>query len=240
MDKSSVVPIYHQLKTLLQGRILSGQYPVGSQLPSERELCEAYGISRMTVRQAIIDLVNEGLLQRERGRGTYVAKPKIQQGLQLAGFTEEMQRRNLLPGTRLLSLQTVSAAGKPAARLQAAEGEPLHRIIRLRLADDEPMALETSHIPAACLPDLTAASLASGSLYALLCDCGLQPAYADQAVEAAQARTDEAKLLDIRIKAPVLLIERTTFLRDDRPVEFVQSVYRGDRYTFSFRLTQPH
>lgn len=237
VDKSSVVPIYYQLRTLIQNRIISGEYPVGSQLPSERELCDTYAISRMTVRQAIIDLVNDGLLKRERGRGTYVARPKIEQGLQLTSFTEEMRQRNLQPGTRLLSLCTVPAEGRAVSRLHLVEDQPVHIITRLRLADGEPMAIERSHIPAAVIPKLRQESLEHGSLYKTLRESGLQMAYAEQTLEAALVKGDEAGLLGVKAKSPVLLIERTTFLADGTPVEYVRSVYRADRYKFSLRLT---
>lgn len=239
VDKSSIVPIYHQLKTLIQTQILSGEYPVGAQLPSEREFCDTYAISRMTVRQAIIDLVNEGLLKRERGRGTYVAKPKIEQGLQLTSFTEEMLQRNLVPGTRLLFLRTETAKGRAVARLHTFEDQLIHIIARLRLADGEPMAMETSHIPVSLVKELTPAALEHGSLYAALRKDGLHMAYAEQTLEASLAKGDEAELLGIKLKAPVLLIERTTYLSDGTPVEYVRSVYRADRYKFSLRLTNP-
>jgi GntR family transcriptional regulator len=239
LNKSSIVPIYHQLKTLIQNRILSGEYAIGAQLPSERELCDTYAISRMTVRQAIIDLVNDGLVKRERGRGSYVAKPKIEQGLQLTSFTEEMRRRNMNPGTRLLSLRTCVAEGRSVDRLQLSQDRNIHCIVRLRLADGEPMAIETCHIPVSLLPALSPGSLEHGSLYATLRETGLCMAYAEQTVEASLAKSDEAELLNIKYKAPVLLIERTTYLADTTPLEYVRSVYRADRYKFSLRLTNP-
>lgn len=239
IDKSNIVPIYHQLKTLIQSRILSGEYSIGAQLPSEREFCDKYAISRMTVRQAIIDLVNDGLVKRERGRGTYVAKPKIEQGLQLTSFTEEMKQRNMVPGTRLLSLQSTMADGRSSSRLHLSEGHKIHSIARLRMADGEPMAIETSHIPVSLLPILSTESLEHGSLYAILRESGLRMAYAEETVEASLAKSDEAELLHIKSKAPVLLIERTTYLSDNTPLEYVRSVYRADRYKFSLRLTNP-
>lgn len=239
VDKSSVVPIYHQLKTLIQSRILSGDYPIGTQLPSEREFCDTFAISRMTVRQAIIDLVNDGLLKRERGRGTYVAKPKIEQGLQLTSFTEEMHQRNMIAGTRLLSLRTIVAEGRAVNRLSLAEGQRIYCIARLRLANSEPMAIEISHVPVSLLPELTADSLEHGSLYATLRENGFSMEYAEQTVEASLAKSEEAELLKVKPKAPVLLIERTTYLSDNTPLEYVRSIYRADRYKFRLRLTNP-
>ncbi|HMM22533.1 MAG TPA: GntR family transcriptional regulator [Selenomonadales bacterium] len=238
IDKSSVVPIYYQLKTLIQNRIAAGEYPVGARLPSERELCELHGISRMTVRQAVNDLVNEGRLTREQGRGTFVAKPKIEQGLvALSSFTEEMKRRSLIPGTKLLGFRVTAAEGRVAERLGVAAGEPIHEITRLRLADNEPMAIEISHLPLRYVPSLPPDLVAAGSLYEILRSSGIDMAYAEQTLEASLAKAKETEILRVKPKAPVLLMERTTYRSDGRAVEYVKSVYRADRYRFSIRLT---
>lgn len=238
IDKTSVVPIYYQLKTLIQERISTGEYPVGMCLPSEREYCEEYGISRMTVRQAISELVNEGLLRRERGKGTYVAQPKIEQGLQgLTSFTEDMKRRNMHPGTKLIQMSVGPATGHVAARLGLAEGTEVYEIARLRLADGEPMAIETAYIPVSYLPNLPEEAIATGSLYEAMRQQGIQMAYADETLEAALARANESRRLNIKSKAPVLLIERTTYTSDGKAIEFVKSVYRGDSYKFAIRLS---
>lgn len=240
IDKASVVPIYYQLRTLIERRIASGQYLIGACLPSEREFCETYQISRMTVRQAINDLVKEGFLRREQGKGTYVAKPKIEQGLsRLTSFTEDMHSRNLQPGTKLIQFNLSSAMGRIAKRLHLSDGEEVYEIIRLRLADGEPMAIETAYVPVKFAPGLPAERMAAGSLYAMLTEQGIQLCHADQTLEAATARTYEAEYLHIRPRDPVLLIERTTFDDSGNPVEFVKSVYRGDRYKFSIKLTMP-
>ena len=238
IDKTSVVPIYFQLKTLIQERISSGEYPVGMCLPSEREYCEEYGISRMTVRQGISDLVNEGLLRRERGKGTYVVQPKIEQGLQvLTSFTEEMKRRNMHPGTRLIHMVTCPAAGHVARQLGLEIGAGVYEIVRLRLADDEPMAIETAYVPICNLPNLTEDKVATGSLYEVMREIGIEIAHATQTLEAALAKGTEATKLNIKNKAPVLLIERTTYASGGQAIEFVKSVYRGDRYKFAIDLT---
>lgn len=238
VDKSSVVPIYYQLKTLIQNRIASGEYPIGTRLPSERELCEMYEISRMTVRQAINDLVNEGRLMREQGRGTFVAKPKIEQGLfALSSFTEEMKRRNMTPGAKLLDFRVTTAEGRAAERLGVAEGEQIHEVTRLRLADNEPMAIEISNLPLRYVPNLTSDMVASGSLYETLRNRGITMAYAEQTLEASLAKAKEAEILRVKPKAPVLLMERTTYMANGQAVEYVKSIYRADRYRFSIRLT---
>ncbi len=237
INKTSVVPIYYQLKTMIQECISSGEYPVGMCLPSEREFCEQYGISRMTVRQAISELVNEGLLRRERGKGTYVARPKIEQGLQaLTSFTEDMKRRNMRPGTRLIHMSTYPATGHLARQLGVADGVEVYEIARLRLADDEPMAIETAYVPVGNLPYLREDVVATGSLYEVMRERGIAIAYAEQTLEAALAKPAEAAKLNIKNKGPVLLIERTTYSTDGRVIEFVKSVYKGDRYKFAIHL----
>lgn len=237
IDKNSVVPIYFQLKTLIQKRISSGEYPVGLCLPSEREYCEEYAISRMTVRQAISDLVNEGLLRRERGKGTYVARPKIEQGLQvLTSFTEDMKRRNMHPGTQLIHMVTCLATGHVARQLGIVDGESVYEIARLRLANDEPMAIETAYVPIGNLPNLTEEKVATGSLYEVMRENGLEITHATQTLEATLAKVWEATKLNIKNKAPVLLIERTTYSSGGQAIEFVKSVYRGDRYKFAIDL----
>ena len=237
VDKSSVVPIYYQLKTLIHNRISTGEYPVGTRLPSERELCEIYEISRMTVRQAINDLVNEGRLMREQGRGTFVAKPKIEQGLfSLSSFTEEMKRRNMIPGAKLLDFRVTTAEGRAAERLGVIEGEQIHEITRLRLADSEPMAIEISHLPLRYVPSLPSDTVAAGSLYEILRSRGIHMTYAEQTLEASLAKAKEAEILQVKPKAPVLLMERTTYMPNGQAVEYVKSIYRADRYRFSIRL----
>lgn len=237
IDKSSVVPIYFQLKTLIQEKISSREYPVGMCLPSEREYCEEYGISRMTVRQAISDLVNEGLLRRERGKGTYVTQPKIEQGLQaLTSFTEDMKQRNMHAEAQLIHMTICPATSHVSRHLGIEAGESVYEIARLRLADDEPMAIETAYIPICNLPNLTEEKVATGSLYALMRERGIEITHATQTLEASLAKATEATKLKIKNKAPVLLIERTTYASGGQSVEFVKSVYRGDRYKFAIDL----
>src|SRR5215211_3614472 len=141
--KSGPLPRYYQLKEIIRERIRSGEWPAGSLIPSERELCERYGISRMTARQSISELVNEGLLYREQGKGTYVGRPKIpQQLLSLTGFTEDMQAREQRPGARVLEAGMWAADEITAERLRIKVGQPVYRLRRLRLADAEPLAIE--------------------------------------------------------------------------------------------------
>lgn len=237
VDKSSVIPIYHQLKKLIQASIDNGDYPEGTCLPSEREFCLKYAISRMTVRQAISELVNEGLLRRERGKGTFVAKPKLNQRLSvLSSFTEDMAMKNMIPGAQLLSFNIIKAVGLIRENLYLSDNDDVYEIKRLRLADNEPMAIETSHIPVRILPNLKQNQIQQGSLYAFLKKNGIIISHGQQNIEASLASQQEAEQLHIRRNAPVLLIARTVYDEHGTPIEYVRSVYRGDRYRFTIQL----
>lgn len=238
IDKYSVVPIYHQLKMVIQERIKSGEYGVDTNLPSEREFCEKYSISRMTVRQALSDLVKEGLLYRQRGKGTFVSSPKIEQVLSnLTSFTEDMLSRNIKPGVRMVELKKIEATASISKLLDVLENTPLFEIIRVRLADDEPMAIETVYIPVHYYPRLSAEEVAHGSLYNVLrIKANLMIHEAVQSIEADLAGQYEAELLHIKPKSPVILMKRLTKNASGQTFEYVKSVYRGDRYIFTTKL----
>ncbi|ARK32415.1 GntR family transcriptional regulator [Halalkalibacter krulwichiae] len=239
IDKDGVIPLYHQLKTLLKGQIEEEVWKVDEMIPSERELSEQFEISRMTVRHAINDLVNEGILYRKRGMGTFVAKPKINQGLtKLSNFTSDMEQRGLKPGAKVLHVKVIPATKKIAELLQIKENDNVVELFRLRLANDEPMALERSFLPLEKVAPILTGSLENKSLYKELREkCNLNLALAKQSIEISYAtQAEDAKLLDIEINTPVLLIERRTFTDTDMPVEYVQSLYRADRYKFSIEM----
>lgn len=237
LNKQSAVPLYMQLKRLLEHQVIDGSLPPHSRVPSERELSEQYAISRMTARQALAELIQDGRLYTSAGKGTFVAEPKIQQSLQaLTSFSEEMRARGLRPTTQLIRREKLPATATTAACLRVSEGTPVVCIERLRLADAEPMALET-----ACLSFTGAERLLrldlDGSLYDVLqAQFGLVPAEAVQEFEALLAQPRERTLLHLPEGAPVLKLKRTTFDDQSRPFEYVQSVYRSDRYRFVARL----
>jgi len=239
LNKHTAVPLYTQLKDLLNGQIANGTLPAHSRVPSERELSEQYAISRMTARQALAELIQEGRLYTSRGKGTFVAEPKIQQSLHtLTSFSEDMRARGHVPSVRLLRRELLEAPPEVSRRLQAADGTPVVCLERLRLADDAPMALETAYLCFAGANQLVNTNVEQ-SLYALLGErFGIVPASAQQEFEARLARFREHTLLKLPPNAPVLAIERTTFGADGRPFEYVQSVYRGDRYRFVARLVR--
>ena len=238
--KSGPVPRYYQLQEIIRERIRSGEWPSGSLIPSERELCERYGISRMTARQAIGGLEKEGLLYREQGKGTFVGQSIIdQQLLQLTGFTEDITARQRKPGARVLSAELWPADDETAAQLRIRAGQPVYRLHRLRLADGAPLAIELSRVSFIGCERLLEYDLAQESLYRLLEDTFQIPLLdADQELEADLADGDQAKLLQIPVGNPVLRTRRVMFTRRNQPIEFATAVYRGDKYRFYTRLTR--
>ncbi len=240
MLKSGPLPRYYQLKEIIREKVSAGQLLPGALIPSERELCEQYGVSRMTARQSITELVNEGYLYREQGKGTFVAQPKItQQLIELTGFTEDMQARAQRPTTKVIERQMWPADEATATRLRVKPGQLLFRVQRVRLADGAPLALETSITSFMGCEKLMQEDLEQQSLYHLLENkYGVSPLEAEQELEAGLAREQEAQVLQIPVGGPVLLIRRSTFTERGQPLEYAKSVYRGDKYRFYTRLSR--
>jgi GntR family transcriptional regulator len=211
---------------------------VGQAIPSERRLCEQLGVSRLTLRAALDDLVREGHLTRRHGSGTYVSRPKIAQPLTLTSFSEDMRRRGMVPGSRTLELAVMPAGARLGRRLQLSPEDQVVRVKRLRLADGEPMALEVLHVPAALVPGLTQADLENRSFYELMEErYGIHIASATQTIEPTVTSAEESEALGVPLHSPAFLFERTTLTVSGRPMEFVRSFYRGDRYQLVTELT---
>lgn len=238
LDKDSPVPLYYQIQQIMEERIDGGRWPPGMQVPSERELCEQFQVSRITVRQALLALANEGRLTRQQGVGTFVASPRIKQRLnRLTGFTEELEARGQRPGARVLQLEVVPAPPAVARGLDVPPGEPVVLLKRLRLADEEPLAIEIAHLPGRLYPGLEEQSLEDSSLYDLLGrEYDIFPARAEQQLEALACPPAEAHLLGVRKGAPMLHMYRVTYGSDGTAIEHTESFYRGDRYIFHVEL----
>ncbi|MBA4493242.1 GntR family transcriptional regulator [Paenactinomyces guangxiensis] len=239
LNKNIPIPLYYQLKQWLTEQIERGELRPGDAIPSERELSEQFEISRMTVRQALLELVNEGKLVREKGKGTFVAEPKINQGLlKLTSFSEDMRSRGMKPGARLIHVNVEDVTPKLEDTLQI-KGGSIISITRLRLADDKPMAIETSHLPLSQFPELRQQDLHDQSLYQFLEHYyGITISYASQTIEVGMPSPRERELLQIREGVPVLRTERITYDENRSPIEFVQSSYRGDRYKLYAELVR--
>lgn len=236
--RNSPVPLYYQLKEIMRQRIRTGEWQPGDLIPSERELSETYGLSRMTARQAITELVNEGALYREQGKGTFVSTRRItQQLMRLTGFTEDMRARNRLPSTQVLSAELCPADEITAERLRVEPGHHVFRLQRLRLADGQPLAMESSYLTFRGCETLAEQDLERNSLYHVLeARYNIPLLDADQEMEAGLAGEDEAQRLHIAIGSPVLFTRRTTYTDRNQPVEYAQSVYRGSEYTLFVHL----
>ncbi|MGJ7919719.1 GntR family transcriptional regulator [Neobacillus sp. LXY-4] len=237
IDKNSPIPLYYQLEEHIKELIEKGELRPGDALPAEREYAEKYQISRMTVRQAFTQLVNEGYLHRLQGKGTFVAERKIEQALQgLTSFTEDMKARGFEPGSQLIHFEIIPATSQIASQLSIQEYGPVYEIKRIRLADGVPMALETNYISANLIKGLTE-EIVNQSLYTYIEDrLNLRIDHAAQVIESSIATQSEANYLNINKGAPVMLIQRNTFLHDGTPVEFVKSAYRADRYKFMIQM----
>lgn len=229
LDENSPTPLYLQLAELIRAQAKDGDIRVGDALPSERELSEAIGISRVTVRKALDVLLREGLLSRRHGSGTYIA-PRIEQpAAVLAGFTADMTNRGQSVGAIWLERTTGLPNPDEAVALALGLDQPVHRLTRVRLADGEPLAIERAVVPAFALPS---ADLVDASLYDALEARGMKPVRGLQRLQASLASQQEARLLSIPVGAAILRIERHGFLANGNPVEYTRSAYRGDRYDF--------
>jgi GntR family transcriptional regulator len=210
---------------------LIDQLGVGDAIPSERLLSARMGVSRLTLRAALDDLVREGYLIRRRGSGTFVSEPKIAQELTLTSFTEDMRRRGMRPESRTLELTVVPAGARLGRFLHVSPSEPIVVAKRLRLADHETMAIETLHVREALVPGLTSKDLEERSFYELLSEqYGIVVVGGTQTIEPTVTNEEESEALGVPLHSPAFLFER--FSRSDAGeiVEYVHSIYRGDRY----------
>jgi GntR family transcriptional regulator len=225
------VTIRLQISDALRRRIESGELPAQSAIPSERELAQQLGVSRMTVRAAIDDLVDEGLLIRRQGRKTIVADEKINRAAGFTSFSEEMRLRGWQPHSQVRQATTILADVAIAAQLNVPVGARVILVERLRFADDEPLAHEFVHLAHSRFPGLLAMDLANASLYDLLeSNFGVRPVYAEESVEAVLMSLQEAELFGLEPGAPSLLTRRITRDEDDNIIEAATTLYRGDRY----------
>lgn len=240
LDRELPVPLYHQLKSLLLRRIEVGELRPHARLETEDQLQAVYRVSKATVRQALGELVHEGYLRREQGRGTFVAEPRVDQGpKELTSFTADMRRLGLGARSRVLAQAVVAADPETAAKLGLPAGAPVFRLERLRMADGEPLALQTAHIPLDLAPGIAGADFATGSLYQVLeRRFGLVPVSAHERHWAALVERSQARLLKVAPGSAALCAERVACLRSGRALEYTRSVRRADRYQITLDLVK--
>lgn len=234
IDANRPVPLYYQLRELLRQQIVSGALKPGDQIPTEKELEERYGLSRVTVRQALRDLMVEGMLVRQRGRGTFVSVPRIAKEVKSAvAFSLDMRSRGLEPGGQVLAFNEMPASAEMAAGLSLAPGTPVIYLQRLRLANGEPMALQWCCLPSASFPGLLQADLNDASLYAYIQgQYGVSIMAGCKSIEAVVASRHEAQLLQIAEGSPLLRLSGPNLSQSGEVVEYGVTLYRADKYKF--------
>jgi GntR family transcriptional regulator len=221
------VPLYHQVKVALLREIEGGRWSPGDQLPTENELIEQFHVSKITVRQALADLAQMGYIRREQGRGTFVQRPPLEEGpRELTSFTGEMRGHGMSASSHVLQQEAIPAPLDVADCLQIAEGQP--------------MGLQTSFIPLDLAPGIERIAFENASLYEILATTySLHAASARESHRAVLVGREDAALLRVPAGSPALAAERLTRLGDGRPLEYVQSIMRGDRYKIVLDLSRP-
>lgn len=227
-------PLYQQLEQALRDAIERGQLEPNDALPPERDLATDFGVSRITVRRAIDGLVQEGMLVRRQGSGTFVRVRFEKNFSKLTSFSEDMRARGRTPRSVWLKRSAGTVSPEEAMSLRSSPGTPVFRFHRIRYADDSPMSVERATVLADCLPSIDAVD---SSLYEALEQTGHRPVRALQRLRAVLFDAEQAELLAARERDPGLLVERIGFDRDGRAIEFSQSWYRGDTYDFVAELS---
>lgn len=235
---TSPVPLHYQIREQISLAIADGRLVPGDLLPPEEDLAAQASVSRTTIRQALAALVHEGLIERKRGKGSWVVEPRIdQQLIELTGFVEDMLSRGLEPEARVISTEVVSADIIVAEELRIPEGSSVVRIERVRLADRRPILFDVSHLPLEIGQRVVNEDLSKRPIFEILeGDLGVALNEADYHISAVAAQEPVATHLRVPRGSPLLMIERTTYSRDGAPVDFENLYYRADRMTFSLRL----
>lgn len=229
---------YNQIAEYYQNLIESKQLRSGEKMPTEEQICALFQVSRITVRQAMSELVQAGYIERVQGKGSYVKTPKTNMQLNhLQGFSEEMRAIGKVATSRLIDTGIENCDLMVAEHLGIETGTQVIYIKRLRLADNEPVAVEYVYIPFYLCPELLQKDL-NGSLYSLLGEYGLKVHRASQNISAGYSPRNICELLNIKQASPTLNIERVTYLENGIALEYVQSSYRGDRYTFHVEMSR--
>jgi len=233
VDKNAPTPVYLQIAAGISSILASGVLPPGYVLPPERVLCEHFGVSRMTLRQAMSLLDREGLVDSRRGLGTIVTHGRVRkQQQELRSFSEEIRERGGRPESRMISLELAIPTSAVREFFELREQQKVYEIERLRLNDGEPLAVEIARIPERLCPGLERFDLARTSLYQILRESyGVGPASGSEEISAEMPSSQHRKLLSLGRNTAVLVVNRKTYTDDGRPLELTRSVYRGDRYS---------
>ena len=235
----SHIPYYIQLMELLKTQIVQKKWEPGEQIPGEQDLCDTYSVSRTVVRQALRELELEGVITRRKGKGTFIAEPKISEGLiqKLTGFYQDMVERGLKPVTKVLHQQVVPADETTAKFLNILPGTQVVDIQRLRYINEEPIQLVTTYIPYAIFPPIATVDLTNRSLYEFLeKEGGIILSRGRRYIEATLANENDAMLLDIERGAPLLMLDSISYTENEVAFEYYHALHRGDRSRFEVDL----
>jgi GntR family transcriptional regulator len=230
-------PLWHQAEQALRAMIVKGVWPEGTQMPNEEKLSKLLGVSRITVRHALRNVEEAGLLRREHGRGTFVRSSTVVAGVRgLTSFTEEMANLGLVVGSRVLELDREKATADVADALEIKKGDPVAKLRRLRAGNDLPIGIQTAYLPLARVPGFVDHGTEAPSLYEILRNrYGITPREATEVYRVGTVPSADAELLDIPAGSPAFIVERIA--SDARgPFEFTLSVMRGDRYEIRSKL----
>ena len=237
LQRSGPIPLYFQVSQRIEKAILSGELPAGSRLENEVALGQRLGLSRPTVRRAIQEIVDKGLLVRRRGIGTQVVHGQVTRKVELTSLYDDLTHTHQVPSTRLLTLETQVADAKTADRLGVAEGSPTLHLRRVRLADDVPVAVMENWLPEDLI-GIEPNDLVAHGLYQVLRSRGVTMRVARQHIGARKSTNEEADLLEIEKNSALLTMDRTAFDNSGRAVEFGHHCYRPDLYSFEVTLVE--
>lgn len=241
---SSQIPLYYQLENVLREKIVSGAFESGMRMPTEKDLIEQFGVSRITVRQALQSLTDDRLIERHQGRGTFVANRKSKKRrfsgvIHLTGSLDELIEMGMDTPVKVLDMNRVEADAHEAELLEIKTGTPIYRLKRLRINEGKPFGLIINYLPEEIGSRLTVAELSSGALlHTIESKLGYRLENANQEIKAELADPYVAKLLDIRVGTALLSIERTVYTDKNVPVEYVHTLYRSDLYGYAVQLVR--
>lgn len=237
LDKNSETPIYAQLEEFIKGKIKEKKYLPGEALPTERELTELFGVSRMTIRQAISNLVNQGVLYRIPGKGAFVSKEVIEKKLEIESFSEDMRKRGLVPGSKIIYFEKINPDEEIKENLKLSDNDKVYFLNRLRLANEEPMAIEYCYLPEKFFPDLIKYNFERCSLYEITKkEYSVAFNFMKQSIKAVNMSKKEAEMLLGKARGFGLASIKIVYNEDENPIEYTRTIYHPERYSYNMVL----
>lgn len=237
MDKNSSIPIYAQLEEAIKEKIKKREYLPCEGLPTERELTELFGVSRMTIRQVISNLVHKGILYKIPGKGAFVSKKVIEKKLEIESFSDDMRKRGLVPGSNLIQFEKISPNDEVKEKLKLSEDEKIYFLNRLRLANNEPIAIEYCYLPEKFFPNIIKYNMVNCSLYTIMKEeYNIHFNYMKQSLRALTLVKRDAEMLIGKSKGVGFVSERVMYNIEEVPIEYTKTIYNAERYTFNMVL----